>query len=218
MLQGMQQPSPSAPSAASATFAGLLASLATPAPTRKPAWNDDDLEDDVATLSYDRALRAHARYKAPEPNDRPLTQPQDPGSARRFEEPPAEAGLAAKPAAPQGAAPSSADAEPEAAHDTATAQDWNLKCASITIRLTKAECDQLRKRAAEAGLTVSAYMRSCTFEAERLRALVKDTLAQLRTEPGKAETAEAGGERRSWRQRLARLLPHRRDGEAAAQA
>ena len=28
-----------------------------------PAWNDSDLGDDVATLSYERALRAHARYK-----------------------------------------------------------------------------------------------------------------------------------------------------------
>jgi hypothetical protein len=58
----------------------------------------------------------------------------------------------------------------------------NQKCASITIRLSEAECAQLRKRAAEAGLTVSAYMRFCTFEAESLRALVKDTLAQLRSD------------------------------------
>ena len=60
------------------------------------------------------------------------------------------------------------------------ALDRNLKSASITIRMSNAECAQLRKRAAEAGLTVSAYLRSCTFEAESLRALVKDTLAQLR--------------------------------------
>ena len=57
----------------------------------------------------------------------------------------------------------------------------NLKDASITIRMSKAECAQLHRRAAEAGLTVSAYLRSCTFEAESLRAMVKDTLAQLRS-------------------------------------
>jgi len=33
----------------------------------------------------------------------------------------------------------------------------------------------------EAGLTVSAYLRSCTFEAEALRAQVKEALAELRT-------------------------------------
>jgi hypothetical protein len=47
--------------------------------------------------------------------------------------------------------------------------------------MSKAECAQLHRRAAEAGLTVSAYLRSCTFEAESLRAMVKDTLAQLCT-------------------------------------
>jgi hypothetical protein len=57
----------------------------------------------------------------------------------------------------------------------------NLKDASITIRMSKAECEQLHRRAAEAGLSVSAYLRSCTFEAESLRAMVKDTLAQLRS-------------------------------------
>jgi hypothetical protein len=63
----------------------------------------------------------------------------------------------------------------------ATAFERNLKDSSITIRMSKAECAQLHRRAAEAGLTVSAYLRSCTFEAESLRAMVKDTLAQLRS-------------------------------------
>jgi len=64
-----------------------------------------------------------------------------------------------------------------------------LKEASITIRMSKAECAQLRKRAAEAGLTVSAYMRSCTFEAESLRAMVKEALAQLRSAADAAKPA-----------------------------
>ncbi|MGA7109977.1 MAG: hypothetical protein WBY75_19660, partial [Terracidiphilus sp.] len=57
------------------------------------------------------------------------------------------------------------------------------KSSSITIRLNSAECVQLRQRAAAAGLTVSAYLRSCIFEVESLRAQVKDTLAELRSAP-----------------------------------
>ncbi len=52
--------------------------------------------------------------------------------------------------------------------------------ASITIRVSQAECAQLKRRAAEAGMTISAYLRSCTFEAEALRGQVKEALAQLR--------------------------------------
>jgi len=54
------------------------------------------------------------------------------------------------------------------------------KSASITIRMSQAECAQLRKRAAAANLSVSAYMRSCILEAEALRAQVKEALAELR--------------------------------------
>jgi hypothetical protein len=54
------------------------------------------------------------------------------------------------------------------------------KEASVTVRLTQPESDRLRARAAEAGLTVSSYLRSCAFEVETLRAQVKDTVAQLR--------------------------------------
>jgi predicted transcriptional regulator len=59
--------------------------------------------------------------------------------------------------------------------------------------MSQAECAQLHSRAAEAGLTVSAYLRSCTFEAESLRAMVKATMAQLRsaqTQPKPANSAK----------------------------
>jgi hypothetical protein len=85
----------------------------------------------------------------------------------------------------------------------------DLKCASITIRLSRTECAQLRKRAAEAGLTVSAYLRSCTFEVESLRGLVKDTMAQLRaaTTAGKpARSNSAGPFRRGWLRRFLLLF------------
>ena len=77
----------------------------------------------------------------------------------------------------------------------------NLKSASITIRLSKEEAEQLHMRAAEAGLTVSAYLRSCTFEAESLRAMVKDTMAQLKaaTSEGKQAARSHSSLGRWWR-------------------
>jgi hypothetical protein len=191
MLQTMQQPAPSVPST---TFAGMLAALAAPGQKRPPARDLDGLEDDVATLSYERALRAHTRYRAPDPTDRALTQPPD-GERLRFDELHTDAGVsAARTATAQLAFVPPAQVEAEAANEASTlneissAHDRNLKCASITIRVTRAEFAKLRKRADEAGLTISAYLRSCTLEAESLRAQVKDTLAQLRSEAPKELT------------------------------
>ncbi len=50
---------------------------------------------------------------------------------------------------------------------------------AISIRLAPAERALLRTRAAESGITVSAYMRQCALEVEQLRAEVKQTLAAL---------------------------------------
>ncbi len=206
------------PSSSVSSFAGLLTSLTSPDRSPEPEWNADDLADDVATLSYERALRAHARYRAADPSDRSLSQPPDPGTLRTHEAFPAEGTPAAEMATPQAAPASSADAEPEVTNDLMTGPDRNLKCASVTIRLSNAECAQLRKRAAEAGLTVSAYLRSCTFEAESLRALVKDTLAQLRSDPSNGNQAACAPVRRSWIQRLAQLWPLTRASQRIAQA
>ena len=210
----MQQPVATTTSPASPSFAGLLAAFAAPAQRpgangdgslqagwkSGPGWSDDGLEDDVATLSYERALRAHARYRNPDP----LAQDADPGP-NRFDEP-----LPAAPAIPRAANRSIASPEsgtifdpianPEAAADRFQSRQFerNLKSASITIRLSKVECAQLHKRAADAGLTVSAYLRSCTFEAESLRAMVKDTLAQLRSAKAEAKPVDPEPVRRSW--------------------
>jgi hypothetical protein len=157
ILQGMQSPVSPAPSPPG-SFAGFLAALAQPdrAPVdRASAWDNELLAEDVATISYERALRAHGRYHA----DDPITR----------------AGEAAPPAPLNVAAPS-----PEAVLTVPSAPERVIKEASITIRLSREEAAQLRKRAAEAGLTISAYIRSCTFEAEALCALVKDTLTQFR--------------------------------------
>jgi hypothetical protein len=75
------------------------------------------------------------------------------------------------------------------------------KSASITIRVSSAECDQLRQRAAEAGLTVSAYLRSCALEAESLRAQVKDALAAIRAaapQPPQPSSTESPEPTRRW--------------------
>jgi len=196
MLQPMQQPAPSQSSPSLSSFAGLLATLASPPPSLPsdaaavaPLWNSSDLGEDVATLSYERALRAHARYR---PLDRDsdrvdgLPMPAgDSGSGAR-----ADASIEAHAA---GAAVA-ADAAPRLQTDTAP--DRDLRSASVTVRLSKVECARLHQRATEAGLTVSAYLRSCTLEAEALRAQVKQALAELKTA---AETARpVARARRPW--------------------
>jgi predicted DNA binding CopG/RHH family protein len=206
-----------APSLTDSSFAGLLAALATPAAAeREPIANLDDLKDDVATLSYENALRAHARYRPSRPSDQSLTLPFDPEPNQSDQAFSADA-YPAPAVTRQAIASSSAQANPWVAHGQAKALDRNLKSASITIRMSKAECEQLHQRAAEAGLTVSAYLRSCTFEVESLRALVKDTLAQLRSAKSRGDQTAPAPHRRSWLGWL-RFLPRRHSGPHAARA
>ena len=188
MLQAMQQPATSQPSPSLSSFAGLLATLASPAPqSDAPAdallWDSSNLDEDVATLSYERALRAHARYR---PLDRDLARDSDRVAGART------------PAGDQGSdARTDASSEADAADaidaagaavavdgtpdwQAVAARDRDLRSASVTIRLSRAECARLHQRAAEAGLTVSAYLRSCAVEAESLRVQVKQALAELK--------------------------------------
>lgn len=219
MLQAMQHSDATAPTVNPASFATLLASLA--APPKKPAsgWNDEALADDVATLSYEHALRAHARYR-PESSpassdDQSLTQMPDlaPSYTRAAEPPPAapatQSAYAASPAfsTPTPESNTGASHSFRSSRRMATRMERNLLRASVTIRMSEAECEQLHRRAAEAGVTISSYLRSCTFEAEALRAQVKETLAQLRAinQPMKNASiaAEQGTrQKRAWWQRL----------------
>lgn len=148
----MIAPTSGSRSSAVPNFAGVLASM-------EQAWNDDGLADDVATISYERALRKQARPRV--------------GGCE------AEAGARG---------PGFADMPGAAGGAMASAKPQ--KSASITIRLSEPECAQVRQRAAEAGLTVSAYLRSCTLEADSLRAQVKETLAQLRSSSSAAVEPE----------------------------
>jgi hypothetical protein len=216
MLFSMQQTAVNTPSSAPSSFEGLLAALA--APTPRTAWNNDDLAEDVATLSYEHALRAHARYSSADAGDFAFTQTagleanQTAGAPQR--------GSAASAQSPAlWAAPGwSEEREAKSAEDVSTALDRNKKCASITIRLSKTECDQLRRRASHAGLTVSAYLRSCTFEAEALRAQVKDVLAELRTATSPGKQSAPAAARRPWFRWLSRFMPRGYYGRRVARA
>jgi predicted DNA binding CopG/RHH family protein len=178
--------------------------------------SDDGLEDDVATLSYDRALRAHARYRS-------TIQPVTDVAASELECP-----SDPSPAAPAAVAQLTEDRTvapgPDLKRVQSTTFEKNLKSASITIRLSKAECAQLHRRAGDAGLTVSAYLRSCTFEAESLRAMVKDTLAELRLAKAQSKPAEPEpapprpSKIRRLSEWLARLLIPWHDNQRAARA
>lgn len=172
------------PSPISSSFAGLLATLTAPPPDRAntPPWNDEDLGEDVATLSYEQALRAHARYRIDE-----------------REEPPKCA-----PAATQNVGPAPAQAN-EATSQLQPAYD--LRTASVTIRLSKAERAQMHQRAAEAGLTVSAYLRSCVLEADALRAQVKQALAEIKGAAGAGSAATK--ERKPWLRWIERITLRR---------
>jgi hypothetical protein len=203
ILLSMQPPASSQPSPSLSGFAGLLATLTAPKAKPdedKPLWSVAGLDDDIATISYESALRTHARYRPP-----------DRDSERDI----------ARLAARVDAMPMmSDDSVCPAAKDAASAPKCampgrDLRKASITIRLSKAECAQLHQRAADAGLTVSAYLRSCVLEAEALRAQVKQALAELKQgnegprEQGNGRAENEGGAlNRNDGMRLTRVLRH----------
>ncbi len=197
MLQPMQQPAPSQPSPSLSSFAGLLATLASPAPdaaTDAPLWDSSDLGEDVATLSYERALRTHARYRpANRDSDRLDRSPISAGEPTLDAS--AETPIDFDVAGAIHAAGAAAQADAATGWQSGIALNRDLRSASVTIRLSKAECARLHRRAAEAGLTVSAYLRSCALEAEALRTQVKQALAELKAgskPPQQAQTACRG--------------------------
>jgi hypothetical protein len=159
-------------------FAELIASLAA---LKEPVPGDDRLADDVATLSYESALRTNGRYRAPAPANShhgsvaPGGIDRNAGSSRpRTNANRRDAALLSVAGTSSGAG-----------------SGRERKCSSITVRMSVEECCQLRERATEAGLTVSAYLRSCAFEVESLRAQVKQTLVELRSANPSAKSAVA---------------------------
>ncbi len=179
----MQPSSTPEPSTAAASFAGFLSRLAAPAEAVPGTWKDDELADDIATLSYENALRTHQRYRTTLKDALSSPEPQVP------------------------------DFSTDIATGTPSVRpDRTPKNASITIRLSQAECQQLHQRAAEADMTISAYLRSCTLEVENLRAQVKQTLADLRhPTPTPSEPVPPLAPPHSWR----RFWPFDRHKSAA---
>lgn len=157
-------------------FAGVLMDIAVPEGKKPPVRDFDGLEDDVAVLSYENAVRLHGRYRSGE------ARPQLVRDA-----------VPDLPAAAEAVLP-------------APSPLLDRRSASITVRLCPTESERLRQRAAESGLTISEYLRSCVFEVESLRAQVKEALAALRATE-KTRTV------RPWWQRWWML---RRDANTAA--
>lgn len=167
-VSGLSQP---APQKSSGSFAAFLASFTGKGPD--VTWDNAGLADDVATISYEQALKSHRRVRSSgsatekSPNEPPKTSP--------------------------------VPAKSVAAHTA----EKERKRASITLRLTEAEQVQLHERAAAAGLSVSAYIRSCIFEAESLRTQVKEALAQIQTASLHTNTVSAREDAsRSWHKRI----------------
>jgi predicted DNA binding CopG/RHH family protein len=186
----MQPSAQAAPSPNSSSFAGLLAALASPANSAS-TWSDEALEDDVVTLNYERALSAQARYKPVDRGDWPVsvaagTEAQSVNAPKLDQHAGVEARAAAQIAA-----------------------ERERRAASVTIRLSHAECARLRQRATEAGLTVSAYLRSCVLEADALRAQVKQALAEMRAAGSAERPSTKAPARRSWLGWIVRLFPRK---------
>lgn len=106
----------------------------------------------------------------------PSTAGKAPASSRRRQGLRAEADLSDLEMAPSRTTPSNTLGLEVASHPPALAQRQSI----VSIRLNTIEAEQLRQRAAESGISVSAYMRSCVLEAEHLRSQVKQALAELR--------------------------------------
>jgi predicted DNA binding CopG/RHH family protein len=194
------QPSTQSPPSSSPSFRGLLASLASPANSASPggsAWSDGGLEDDVVTLSYERALSALARSKPADRGEEPVTETAGAG---------AQPEIAAKPITSSIFDESATVSARAAAHKPA---EFERRAASVTIRLSRAERARLRLRAAEAGLTVSAYLRSCVLEADALRAQVKQALAEMRIARSNEQPPANTPARSSWFGWLMRLFSRR---------
>jgi hypothetical protein len=144
--------------------------------------------------SFLASLAAPPQSASPEWNDDLLG---DDVATLSYEQPLQAHGHDRPPAPDREPAPGSESGQSRSDRSVSVSPDRSLKRASITIRLTEPECAQLRLRAAEAGLTVSAYLRSCAFEVESLRTQVKVTLAQLR-EPAPAPTVPLPSRSRAW--------------------
>lgn len=149
----MPHPAQPAPQRALNSFGDLLASFTSK--LQSDGWDDSALEDDVTTISYEQALSSARRSRMPKDAARSLVPDES----------------------------QTGEVLSTQVRKTRCYPEKKHKGASITIRVTAEEHAQLHERAAAAQVSVSAYLRSCIFEAEALRAEVKEALAQIQTVP-----------------------------------
>lgn len=159
------------------SFASVLTGFTASSRPTSPA-EGDGLEDDIATISYEKALRnqSHKRAVAKSPSPKPT-------GAR------ATAATRKQPVSIR-TVPLRIAQQP--APELAPASPSHRRSSSVTVRLTAAEHAQLRERATAAGLSASAYLRSCLVEAEELRAQVRQALEQFRAAAAPATQATPG--------------------------
>lgn len=148
----------------------------------------------VRELTYDEALRS-SRYRWPGASRPSSKKKQGPEVQASKVETRVETGAAtqlrrkaqprAKAATKDRAKPAFREVLEEAAKPapiTAAAQAQPLELGrqvAISIRLAPAERALIKSRAAEAGITASAYIRQCALEVEQLRAQVRDAVARM---------------------------------------
>ena len=168
----MQTSTAFAPSPQSDSFATFLARLA-----ELPDWNSDapvepsgthvydDLaetgEEDLASLSYEHALRTSTR-KRPHARANRIENSQ-------YANPSPKTALAVQPS-------------PKAL-ETRPFEIAEPRQARTTIRFTAGENKLLRRRASENGIAISAYVRSCVLEVESLRAQVERLMTEMNIHP-----------------------------------
>lgn len=182
MLGCMPETVESAPDKSRNSFADLLASLT--AKLESDGFDDSALPDDVTTISYEDALRSARRTRGSNVAEGRL-----------------------------GPAESQAEDNTNGANRKQLGRtEKKAKGASITIRVTAEEHAQLQARAAAAEVSVSAYLRSCIFEVEALRAEVKEALARMESAQRLAKPESIRPSRWSW---CRHLLPSRLRGRMA---
>lgn len=138
---------------ATGSFASLLGRYLAPEPKPAEDMAPDALAEDIAVISYEQALRAHTRHTPAAPMPAGPASHPEPKTSRAVDDLPM--------ARPQ------------------PKRRIPLKAASVTVRLTDEEQRLLHERAEAAGITVSAYLRSCLFEVEKLRAEVRAAVEGL---------------------------------------
>lgn len=162
----------SAPDKSRNSFMDLLASLT--GKLESDGWDDSALADDVTTISYEDALRSARRARKASVADGRLVQPESQAEDNSIGVKRRQLGRTEKKA----------------------------KGASITIRVTAEEHAQLQARAVAAGMSVSAYLRSCIFEAEALRTEVREAVARIESAQKSATADQAGSTRPRWGRQL----------------